>query len=255
MSGWSQLHANQVTDPSGRTSTGNLTWTATSTPGKQFQLSLETLLGPYTAVGTSPDGPIADFFQTGIYVWPIITYQGSFSGPTGTANQIDIALTADTLIDTTGFANPIEFGDFFLHLDQTNQSIDLVYFGVIPEPNTLSLTAVALLGVWRYRRRPLNRGQRAHTLQSSFRTPSTRRPRCARPSRSQRGWLSACFGRPVQRRRNFNPTSHHSRMRRPRRRPFVPRSRSCRPALWRRASAPIRTEMAATADGTGSHPA
>jgi autotransporter-associated beta strand protein len=148
VSGWSQLQANQITDPiTHTTSTGNLTWTATSTPGNQFQLSVETLLGPQTTVGTSPDGAMADFDPGLTYFWPIITYTGSYSGPTDNAT-----LTADTLIDLSGIGNAMAPGDaFFIHLDPFNHQIDLVT--AIPEPSTLGLVTAGLIGVWRAGRR------------------------------------------------------------------------------------------------------
>jgi hypothetical protein len=150
VSGWSQLAANQVFNPvTHTTSTGNLVWTATSTPGQQFQISMETLLGQYTTVGSSPDGPMSDFDPQQVYSWPVLSYQGSFSGPTDSQT-----LTADTLLDTSMFANPVfsYFGPFYIVLDQADKQVDLIYTP-IPEPGTLGLVAIGLLGVWRASRR------------------------------------------------------------------------------------------------------
>jgi hypothetical protein len=152
VSGWSELQSKMVFNPiTGTTTTGNLTWTATATPGNQFTLVLETLLGPQTTVGTSPDGPMADFNAAYInYVWPIISYQGTYTGPTDSPT-----LTADTLIDTSLFANPTSLNPpFFLQLDTVNKQIDLLYVVVIPEPGTLALVGfAAAIGAAAYRRR------------------------------------------------------------------------------------------------------
>jgi hypothetical protein len=150
VSGCSLLAANKVMNPvANQVSSGNLTWTATSAPGQQFQISLETLLGPYTTVGTSPDGPMTGFDPNARYTWPFISYQGTYSGPTDSA-----ILTADTQIDTSLFANAIpSTARFTIALDAPNKQIDLVYTPTaVPEPGTLGLVAVGLLAVWRGRR-------------------------------------------------------------------------------------------------------
>jgi hypothetical protein len=152
VSGWSQLQSLATTNGiTHMTTPGNLIWTATSSPGSQFQLSLETLLGPETTVGTSPDGPMSDFDPTQTYRWPLITYQGTYTGPTNAAT-----LTADTLIDSSLFANAIpptaRFSIAFGGASGTAPEIDLIY-SPVPEPGTLSLVAVGLLGVWRRYRR------------------------------------------------------------------------------------------------------
>ena len=94
---------------------------------------------------------MADFDPTQSYTWPIITYQGTYSGPTS-----DAALTADTLFDTSLFANALPAGaEFSLHLDQYptgGGELDLIYSpSAVPEPGTLALIGAAAAAGWRRR--------------------------------------------------------------------------------------------------------
>jgi fibronectin-binding autotransporter adhesin len=148
--GWGLLQASIVTNPFTQTmSTGNLTWTATSALGNQFDFALQTLLAP-TPIGPDTLGSMDNFHArltappgaddgNQSFVWPVITYQGTYSGPTDSAT-----LTADTLFDTSLFANPHP-GKFTIQLDQVNKAIDLVYTPV-PEPGTLTLVGLAAAG-------------------------------------------------------------------------------------------------------------
>jgi hypothetical protein len=146
VSGWSQLQATvmYIEPPGFPPTTGDLAWTATSAPANKFQFALETLFGPTTTVGQSPDGPMSDFDPNLQYTWPFISYQGTYSGPTDSAT-----LTASTLIDTSQFVNAIPAtARFSIALDPVNKQMDLIYTPV-PEPGTLGLVAVGALGVWR----------------------------------------------------------------------------------------------------------
>jgi hypothetical protein len=149
VSGWSLIVVNKIINPlTGTFSTGDLAWTATPAPGSQFQLALETLMNP-TTVGNDNPGPMGDFDPRINYAWPFIAWEGNYIGPTTSAQ-----LTADTLFDATGFANPI-LGTFALQFDSVNsKQIDIVYLTSVPEPGTLGLVAVGALGVWRAVRRP-----------------------------------------------------------------------------------------------------
>jgi autotransporter-associated beta strand protein len=149
VSGWSLLSAEKQIDPlTGQLSSGDLTWTATSTPGNQFNLSLQTLANP-TTVGQDVQGSMANFDGLqGNYSWKFISWQGNYSGPTN-----DFALGATVLIDMSNFVNPTDPNEKpSLHYNAAAKEIDLVW--AIPEPSTLALTGLAsLFGVWRYRRR------------------------------------------------------------------------------------------------------
>ena len=120
VSGWSVLAAQKIFNPlTGQTTTGNLTWTASSAPGNQFSFALFTLLNP-SPVGTDNFGKMDDWFNPseggpappygnfGVhdgdfgYAWPVITFAGTYTGPTDSAT-----LTADTLFDFSQFQNTI----------------------------------------------------------------------------------------------------------------------------------------------------
>lgn len=141
VSGWSLLYS--VLTEFGH---GNMTWTATSAPGSQFQMSLETLLGPTTFVGQNPDGLMTSFDPDLRYAWPCVKWDGTYTGP-----PTDATLNADTVIDATAFANGYN-GTFALHFDGSNKSIDLVYTPV-PEPSSLALLGFAGITLARLRRR------------------------------------------------------------------------------------------------------
>jgi hypothetical protein len=141
VSGWGQLRATRLTIFPGQMTTANLTWSVASTSGQQFELNLQTLVNP-TTVGSEILGPMANFDPSQSYFWPLITYQGTYAGPTDSAT-----LTADTLFNTSLFANAIPPASrFSIALDQVNKQVDLVYS--VPEPGTLGLVTLGLLGLW-----------------------------------------------------------------------------------------------------------
>jgi fibronectin-binding autotransporter adhesin len=142
VSGWSQVVAQKVRP----TDTGNLTWTATNQPGQQLTFSLQTLQNP-TTVGNDVQGTMVNFDPNGFYSWPVLSWTGTYSGPTD-----DTSLGNTILLDTSNFVNPHP-QSFTWHLDVANNQIDLVYGSTVPEPGTLGLTAVGLLAAWRFRRR------------------------------------------------------------------------------------------------------
>jgi hypothetical protein len=154
VSGWSLLSAEQLVDPiTGLTTTGNLTWTATSVAGAQFNMALQTLINP-TTVGNDVQGAMANFDGInppgGQYSWKLIQWQGTYTGPTD-----DAALTATMLVDKTNFVNPIDpvNGTFKLHYDGADKQIDLVY-SVVPEPGSLALVGLGGLAAgWAARRK------------------------------------------------------------------------------------------------------
>ena len=150
VSGWSQEQAIITSQGPGQPlTTGDLTWTASSTAGNQFQLALFTLMNPST-VGQENFGPMAEFDPAQNYAWPFLTYAGTYTGPTDSAT-----LTADTLFDTSQFINSTTGGTFSLALVQNpggGGSIDIVYS--VPEPGTLALVGLGGLALgWTTRRR------------------------------------------------------------------------------------------------------
>ncbi|HEX4591050.1 MAG TPA: PEP-CTERM sorting domain-containing protein [Gemmataceae bacterium] len=151
--GWDLIRVKQILG-----STGNLTWTATNTPGNQFNMALQTLIFP-TTVGQDVQGPMNNFHAAPFapplpsdgnqsFSWPFITWQGTYTGPTD-----DATLTASTVFDLTNFDNRHP-GTFSLHYDGANKAIDLVYTAPVPEPGTLALTVFGLAGILRRARRP-----------------------------------------------------------------------------------------------------
>jgi len=80
---------------------------------------------------------MSDFDPTQKYVWPSSHGRGRTR-----VRPTRRTLTADTLIDTSTFANSLGTtpGVFTIQYDGVNQAIDLVYTPV-PEPGTLILTA------------------------------------------------------------------------------------------------------------------
>jgi hypothetical protein len=149
--GWSLIQVSKVTVGTITTS-GDLTWTATNTPGNQFNLSLQTLMFP-TTVGQDVPGPMANFAPVfegdspPSFAWPFITWQGTYSGPTD-----DATLTADTSFDLSNFVNTFPAaGKFSLHFDGTNHQIDILY--TVPEPGTMALCGLgAVAAGWAARR-------------------------------------------------------------------------------------------------------
>ena len=151
VSGWSQEQAIITSQGPGQPlTTGDLTWTASSTAGNQFQLALFTLMNPST-VGQENFGQMADFDPLHSYMWPFLTYAGTYTGPPDSAT-----LTADTLFDTSQFLNSTTGGTFSLALvpnpSGTGGSMDIVYS--VPEPGTLALVGLGSLALgWTTRRR------------------------------------------------------------------------------------------------------
>ena len=156
VSGWSEgLVTIQPATRTNPPTTGAFTWTAT--PASQFDFQLETLVGPYSTVGTTIDGAMSDFDATQSYRWAFINFQGPYTGPTS-----DAMLDADTLFDQTLFVNSIPSGAAF-SWDLTfvggnplnGGELDLIYTpSTVPEPGTLALTGLAGLAAgWVARRR------------------------------------------------------------------------------------------------------
>ncbi len=131
-------------------SPGNFIWNATATD--KLTIIMQTL-SPETTVGNDILGPMGSFNLMQSYNWPLVTWQGTYSGPTS-----DQALDADTVFDTTSgpFANalalPFPGPDFFWNLDLSNHTLYLDYAEPVPEPGTLALVGLAAVGLlWRRR--------------------------------------------------------------------------------------------------------
>jgi hypothetical protein len=101
-----------------------------------------------TPLGTDNPGLMANFDPTQPYVWPVFTYQGTYTGPTDSAT-----LNADTVFDTSGFVNQYA-GTFGWSLDTADHTLSLTYVPTaVPEPGTLALVGLAAAVGWRWRRR------------------------------------------------------------------------------------------------------
>jgi hypothetical protein len=115
--GWSLVRAVQQTVGT-VTTPGDFGWTAT--PTSRLTVELMTLLAP-AAVGADPLGPMEHFNPDAPHSWTLVTYVGTYTGPTSNA-----ALNAATLFDTTRFQNTFG-GSFGWNLDTTAKTLSLVY--------------------------------------------------------------------------------------------------------------------------------
>jgi autotransporter-associated beta strand protein len=152
VSGWSLLSVEKLIDPfTGQLSSGDLTWSATSVAGTQFNMSLQTLINPIT-VGQDTQGAMANFNPTQDYAWKFVSWQGNYTGPT-----TDAALTSTVLFDASTFVNPTDpAGKFSLHFDGTNKEIDVIYS--VPEPGSMAFVGLGGLAAgWAARRRRIAR--------------------------------------------------------------------------------------------------
>jgi T5SS/PEP-CTERM-associated repeat protein len=156
VSGWGTLQAVAGVIPV--TTAGNMQWDAT--PGDKLTIHLATLLAPndpsgnlstaggYGSAGDMTPGLMTDFDPSQSYSWRLFAYQGSYSGPTDTAN-----LDASTILDASDFLNP-HAGRFDLVLNQSAREMDLVYTPTsVPEPGTLALLGGVVTGLVFRRRR------------------------------------------------------------------------------------------------------
>jgi hypothetical protein len=134
--GWGLLSAEKKMDPlTGQLSSGNLSWSATSMPAHEINMSLQTLVYP-AQIGNEVPGPMINFDPNSAYKWKFVEWQGTYAGPTD-----DATLTATVNFDLSNFLNPHP-GTFSLYYDGLGEEIDLVY-SPVPEPSALALLAVA----------------------------------------------------------------------------------------------------------------
>ena len=74
------------------------------------------------------------------YNWKFVSWQGNYTGPTD-----DATLTSTVLFDASNFVNPLDpAGKFSLHYNAAGKEIDVVY--AVPEPGTLALVGLAVVG-------------------------------------------------------------------------------------------------------------
>jgi autotransporter-associated beta strand protein len=140
VSGWGLVKAIVHGTGAGATP-GDFTWTATAVD--RLLVSLQTLVNP-TTVGIDVPGMMDHFDPNNTYVWPAITWTGSYAGPTDEAT-----LDASTTFDASGFANPVK-GTFGWALDAGGHTLSLTYTpSAVPEPGTLVLVVLATLPVVR----------------------------------------------------------------------------------------------------------
>jgi autotransporter-associated beta strand protein len=143
VSGWGLVKA-IVRDSGAGATPGDFTWTATAVD--RLLVSLQTLVNP-TTVGIDVPGMMDHFDPNNTYVWPAITWTGSYAGPTD-----EVTLDASTTFDTSGFANPVK-GTFGWALDAGGHTLSLIYTPTaVPEPTSLGLVVAAASG-WLIRRR------------------------------------------------------------------------------------------------------
>jgi hypothetical protein len=168
VSGWSLIQS--VPNIQG-TRFGDFYWDAS--PTNKLTFSMVTLLDHTTAGQDSPTGPMANFYQPGFYVWPIVTFTGSYltqdaTDYSGGAPTSPFALNAATTFDFGGFANltpaqiaalntpgnPVCFWSLKVNSPPgTGGELDLV-FDSVPEPGTLALVTVGFAAVgWAARSR------------------------------------------------------------------------------------------------------
>jgi hypothetical protein len=149
--GWSLIKAIKV----GSTS-GNFNWTATTS--NPLTIIMQTLTGQ-TTVGNDVLGPMQNWDPSLYFVWPILTWQGNYNGPTDF-----LTLNSEIIFDVTNgpFANPYGIAPitgglpFFLdirfaHGNSGPGELDL-FHNTVPEPGTFALVAAGLLAVLRRRR-------------------------------------------------------------------------------------------------------
>jgi T5SS/PEP-CTERM-associated repeat protein len=146
--GWSGIMAvKRITPPT----PGNFTWSATAANPLTF--ILQTLTGA-TTVGHDVFGPMENFDPNHGYVWELVAWGGTYTGPADSAS-----LDGSTVFDLSQgpFVNPIAPGaSFQWHLVDNGPGngghLDLLYVVPVPEPSSLALVAVAACG-WLARRR------------------------------------------------------------------------------------------------------
>ena len=176
-SGWGLVKAVRRSVLGSPSSPGDFVWTATT--ANKLTVALDTIV-------SSPDvdsdalAPMANFDPTKFYTWPAVEWAGTYSGPTNAA-----MLDATTSFDTSGFLNPIA-GTFGWSLDLQDQTLSLTCASAVPEPGTLALVSVAVLGM--YCRKHIR--SRARKLRNAASTIDPRDPHFGfrRPSRFGSGF-------------------------------------------------------------------
>ncbi|MCE9630645.1 MAG: autotransporter-associated beta strand repeat-containing protein, partial [Planctomycetia bacterium] len=136
------------------TGTAGVNWDLINVSGGTFNLAgLSTgsrfILDLTTLTGANALGPLDIAYDGGAYAFPIATYT-SLSTPLGTAALTDLTSLFDIRRDAWAAPKP-SAADISVRINSSSNGLELV---IVPEPGTIALAAIGVIGVaWALRRR------------------------------------------------------------------------------------------------------